>query len=221
VSRGRAPVFCGGTGLYFKALQEGLGEAPPADAKLRAELGAVPLAELVAELQQRDPETYAVIDRQNPRRVIRAVEVIRLTGRKFSEQRAAWDASARPTHPAPCFFCLTRPPAVLQERINVRVDKMFAAGLVEETGALLKGGLAQNPTAMQALGYRQVVEYLRGERDLAATIELVKTRTRQFAKRQLTWFRKYAPAEWLELETDANPGAAVSSILARWEAAAP
>ena len=82
-----------------------------------------------------------------------------------------------------------RQPEDLHARINARVDAMFARGLVDETRELLKRGLAENKTAMQAIGYRQVVEHLRGERSLAETIELVKIRTRQFAKRQLTWFR--------------------------------
>src|SRR5437764_4867386 len=85
--RGRVPILCGGTGLYFKAFLEGLGEAPPADAQLRAELEAVSLPELLRELEQSDPVTFAKIDRQNPRRVIRALEVIRLTGKPFSTQR--------------------------------------------------------------------------------------------------------------------------------------
>jgi len=198
-SRSRVPIFCGGTGLYFKALLEGLGDAPPAEAKLRAALESTPVAELLTELEQRDPETFAKIDRQNPRRVVRAVEVIRLSGKKFSEQRAVWNSSASLTTSAPRFFCLTRPAGELHARINVRVDKMFATGLVEETRRLLDQGLTGNPTAMQALGYRQVVEHLRGERDLPETMEVVKARTRQFAKRQLTWFRKHAPAEWVEL----------------------
>ncbi len=89
-ARQRVPIFCGGTGLYFKAYLEGLGSAPPSDSKLRAELEATPLHELLHELSQRDPVTYERIDRQNPRRVIRALEVIRLTGKPFSEQRAEW-----------------------------------------------------------------------------------------------------------------------------------
>src|SRR4051794_1455673 len=89
-SRGCVPIFCGGTGLYFKAFLEGLGEAPPADEKLRAELEAIPLPALLHELATKDPVTYEKIDRNNPRRVIRAMEVIRLTGKKFSEQRAEW-----------------------------------------------------------------------------------------------------------------------------------
>jgi tRNA dimethylallyltransferase len=199
-SRGRVPILCGGTGLYFKAFLEGLGEAPPSDTALRAELEATPMEELLAELQQRDPATFAKIDRENPRRVVRAVEVIRLTGRPFSEQRAAWHHASRITHHDYACFGITRNAEHLRARIDARVDEMFQRGLVEETRQLIERGLAQNPTAMQAIGYRQVVEHLRGERTLAATVELVKTRTRQYAKRQLTWFRKYVPLEWIELE---------------------
>ena len=84
--RGRVPILCGGTGLYFKAFLEGLGGAPPGNAALRAELEATPLPELLRELERNDPVTFAKIDRRNPRRVIRALEVIRLTGRPFSAQ---------------------------------------------------------------------------------------------------------------------------------------
>lgn len=84
-------------------------------------------------------------------------------------------------------------------RIDTRVDQMFAKGLVTETRALLQQGLEQNRTAMQAIGYRQVVEHLRGERPLTETIALVKTRTRQFAKRQTTWFRRQLPVTWIEV----------------------
>jgi tRNA dimethylallyltransferase len=100
------------------------------------------------------------------------------------------------------FFCFTRQSADMHERINARVDAMFARGLVDETRQLLQHGLAENKTAMQAIGYRQVVEYLRGERPLAQTIELVKSRTRQFAKRQLTWFRRQLDPQWIELKSD-------------------
>jgi tRNA dimethylallyltransferase len=208
--RGRTPVFCGGTGLYFKALLEGLGEAPPADATLRAELVATPLATLLEELRARDPATFEKIDRQNPRRVIRAVEVIRLTGRKFSEQRAEWKAAGGKRQ-AEKFFGFTRPAEDLHRRINVRVDEMFARGLVAETEQLLKCGLAENKFAMQAIGYRQVVEHLRGERGLAETIERVKSRTRQFAKRQLTWFRRHGSCEWIELQ----PGESAAAVAAK------
>jgi tRNA dimethylallyltransferase len=198
IPRARA-IFCGGTGLYFKAFLEGIGEAPPADATLRAELEAAPLAQLLAELRERDPAAHDAIDQQNPRRVVRALEVIRLTGKPFSVQRAAWNLQ-----PATCnmLTLFTRSAADLRRRIDARVDEMFRRGLVEETRELLKHGLAENKTAMQAIGYRQVVEHLRGERTLAQTIELVKIRTRQFAKRQLTWYRRHGNCQWIELQPE-------------------
>ena len=211
-SRGHVPVLCGGTGLYFKAFLEGLGEAPSADPRLRAELEATPLEKLLAELRERDPATFEKIDKKNQRRVIRAVEVIRLTGKPFSKQRAEWNVlpasspeDLKSEIPARCrnhVFCLIRQPADLHARINARVDAMFKRGLVDETHELLKRGLAENKTAMQAIGYRQVVEHLHGERSLKETIELVKIRTRQFAKRQLTWFRAQKNLEWIELKPD-------------------
>jgi tRNA dimethylallyltransferase len=213
-ARGHSPIFCGGTGLYFKAFLEGLGEAPPADEKLRAELETIPLENLLDELQQRDPETFERIDRKNPRRVIRAVEVIRLTGRKFSGQRAEWQPAGGSGHPESQIICLARTPDDLHHRINVRVDEMFSRGLVEETHHLLSHGLSENKTAMQAIGYRQVVEHLRGGRNLADTIELVKTRTRQFAKRQLTWFRRHGNCKWIELRPDETAAETLARILA-------
>ncbi|MES1180584.1 MAG: tRNA dimethylallyltransferase, partial [Verrucomicrobiota bacterium] len=165
-----------------------------------------------------------------PRRVVRAVEVIRLTGKKFSEQRAEWnpsrpngdggwkmeDGGERPSSilhpPSPPLLCFTRPTEDLHRRINVRVDEMFAGGLVAETRELLKHGLAENKFAMQAIGYRQVVEHLRGERGLAETVELVKIRTRQFAKRQLTWFRRHGNCKWIELKPDETVDKTMANI---------
>ncbi len=202
--RGRVPILCGGTGLYFKAYLEGLGEAPPADAALRAALEATPLPELLRELAAHDPVTYERIDRRNLRRVIRALEVIRLTGKPFSAQRADWAHAPRTTHHAVIAFGLARSPADLHQRIEDRVCAMFSRGWVAETEQLLKRGVARNKTAMQALGYRQIVEYLRGERSLPETIELVKVRTRQFAKRQMTWFRRQLQLTWINLEPQSN-----------------
>jgi tRNA dimethylallyltransferase len=215
--RNKIPIFCGGTGFYFKAFLSGLGEAPATIPELRAELEAASFESLLHELRERDPAAYEKIDKQNPRRVIRAVEVIRLTGKKFSEQRAEWKsggmACRRPkiqgqrdaVPPKNDFYCFARAPADLHARINARVDAMFAHGLVDETRELLTRGLEQNKTAMQAIGYRQVAEHLRGERPVAETIDLVKNRTRQFAKRQLTWFRRQLDPEWIELKPEESP----------------
>ncbi len=196
-ARGQVPILCGGTGLYFSAWLGGLGSAPPADPTLRAELAMTPLEVLLQELAQRDPVTFGEIDRHNRRRVVRAVEVIRLTGQPFSSQRAHWGEI--PADLAGRCFGLLRDRRDLHERIARRVDEMFDRGLVEETERLLGTGLATNPTALQAIGYRQVAEHLGGLRGLRETIELVKVRTRQFAKRQLTWFRGQMDCEWIEV----------------------
>ena len=235
-SRGRVPILCGGTGLYFKAFLDGLGDAPSADAKLRAELEAMPLEKLLEELREHDPAAYERIDRKNPRRVVRAVEVLRLTGRPFSEQKSRWgETTGEPgkfgmrrrvgalesgdMSPHSKVFCFTRSSDNLRKRIDARVDAMFARGLVDETRELLKHGLAENKTAMQAIGYRQVVEHLRGERALEETIELVKIRTRQFAKRQLTWFRAQKNLEWIELKPDESAEAVAASLRHRLDTA--
>jgi len=208
--RGRVPILCGGTGLYFKAFLEGLGGAPPGNAALRAGLEATWLPELLRELERNDPVTFAKIDRRNPRRVIRALEVIRLTGRPFSSQRSRWNLEL----PTPnCFFGLMRSADDLRVRIEARVDAMFARGLAQETEQLLKRGLAQNKTAMQAIGYRQVVEHLRHARSLDETIALVKQRTRQFAKRQMTWFRRQFSLEWLNCAPEASPESVADKLL--------
>ena len=195
--RGCRPILCGGTGLYFKALLEGLGESPPSDAQLRAELERVPLEELLRELAVRDAVTFQRIDQKNPRRVVRALEVIRLTGRPFSEQRIGWTKAVLP---GVRLVALSREAADLRQRTDARVDIMFARGLVEETRQLLSRGLAENRTAMQAIGYRQCIEHLRGERALPETVALVKQKTWQFAKRQMTWLRHQLPVQWLAIQ---------------------
>jgi len=171
-SRGRLPIFCGGTGLYFKAWLEGLGGSPPSDPALRKQLEGTPLDELLRELHQCDPVAFDGIDRRNLRRVVRALEVVRLTGRPYSAQRADWSQKSSDQRIA--LFGLSRSSADVRARIDARVDDMFSRGLVAETKSLLARGLEDNRTAMQAIGYRQVVEHLRGERSLTDTIDLAK-----------------------------------------------
>jgi tRNA dimethylallyltransferase len=216
-ARGRVPIFCGGTGLYFKAYSAGLGEAPAADPALRAVLATTPLPQLLRELATQDPATFARIDPHNRRRVVRAVEVLRLTGRSFSAQRAPWTTSpgGEPRQPPGLWVGLSRAPADLRGRVDTRVEEMFARGLVEETRQLLARGLGQNPVALQALGYRQVAEYLRGERSFPATVALVQQRTRQFAKRQLTWFRRQLELAWVPLAPGTGVEAAATALAQR------
>jgi tRNA dimethylallyltransferase len=214
-SRNKRVIMCGGTGLYFKALIEGIGSGPEPDKKLRAELENIRLEMLLNELKEKDPDTFAVIDKNNKRRVIRAVEVIRLTGKPFSSLKSRWGAEDESILGDYRFFGLKREPGDLRQRINIRVDKMFEMGLVEETRKLLELGLEQNPTAMQALGYRQVVEYLKGIRSLEDTINLVKIRTWQFARRQMTWFKRHSKLEWINVAKDTSVEQVVAEIYRR------
>ncbi len=213
--RGRVPIFCGGTGLYLKAWLAGLGTTPAPNPALRAELEAAPVEDLLAELRAADPETYARLDRANPRRVVRAVEILRLSGRPPSALRADWRSAPGTAAAAPVVFGLRREAEDLRRRIANRVEAMFAAGLVEETRRLLERGLAANRTALQAIGYRQVVEYLQGRRSLEETRQLVRQKTWQYARRQLTWCRHQLPMLWLDLVPDEPPEETARRILAR------
>ena len=207
--RGHLPIYCGGTGFYFKGLLHGVSEAPPADVTIREQLAREPMEDLLRELQTRDPVASERMDRNNPRRVLRALEVIRLTGRPYSS--FAVDAA---NLSGPPVYVLQRDPADLKARIAARVRAMFAQGLVEETRGLLPLGLRENITAMQAIGYRQVVEYLDGKRPLDETVALVITRTQQFARRQLTWFRHQLPVILVNVPHDGQPGELIWQKLA-------
>ena len=211
-SRGRIPIFCGGTGLYFRALMEGLGNSPPSDELLRDELSLLPFESLVAELKIKDPKAAKQIDLKNPRRVLRAVEVIRLTGRPYSEQRIGWDKLKRAPEN---LFCINREVDVLNQRIHKRVDEMFSLGLIEETQILIKQGLRDNRNACQALGYRQVLDLLDGELSLESVVDKVKIKTRQFAKRQRSWFRNQMQCDLLDWPEDENVDSFCELLLGR------
>lgn len=209
--RGQVPIFCGGTGFYLKAWLEGLGAAPASNSGLRAELEGLPMDDLRAELERFDPKTYEIIDRENRRRLVRAVEVIRLTGTPFSEQRADWGGQSRP------FFGigLEREPLDLHGRIERRVDKMFERGLVGETRGVLPR-LRENRTAAQAIGYRQLIDHFDGKIDLPRLIDLVKIKTRQFSKRQRTWFKGQMRLEWIVLGREESLGDTAGEIVRRY-----
>ncbi|MCX6909630.1 MAG: tRNA (adenosine(37)-N6)-dimethylallyltransferase MiaA, partial [Verrucomicrobia bacterium] len=192
--RGKTPLIVGGAGLYLRALTDGLSEAPDADPALRAELEAMGREHVLEELGRVDPEATARIGPHNFRRLVRALEICRLTGRRASDLRRAWDRDR-----LPLMHGIERDRADLYARCVARVEAMFRAGLVDEVRSLLPHGLAENTTARQALGYKEVIAHLRGEMTLEETVKLVKTRTRQFAKRQLTWFRHQARVEWLHV----------------------
>jgi len=201
LSRGKTPLFVGGTGLYLRSLLRGVFEGPSADLSIRARLEQFvqehsPEA-LHARLAEVDAASAKRLHPQDVRRVIRALEIFELTGAAASTQLAEGPLpeEERPRR----VFWLAPPRAWLHERINRRVDRMFDAGLVDEVRRLVEqpGGLGR--TASQALGYKEVVEHLEGRSTLDECVVQVKARTRQFAKRQETWFRNLIEARPVEI----------------------
>ncbi len=186
-ARGNRPIFVGGTPFYLKALLHGLFESPPSDEALRQRLEAEAAekgnAFLHAKLTAVDPKLGAKLHANDVRRVVRALEVFELTGSPLSELQRTWDA---PPAEIPC-VALEWPREVLYERIDRRVEAMIAAGWLDEVRALMAKPMGRE--ASRALGYAELMEHLRGGPTLAETIALIQRRTRQFAKRQLTWFR--------------------------------
>lgn len=199
-------VLVGGSGLYVRAVVDGL-EFPGTDSGLRAALESRAetegLAPLARELAARDPKAAQAIRPTDARRVIRALEVMDLTGRPFSATLPSYDA-VYPT----IQLGLTLPREELNTRIQTRVDRMWQAGWVDEVRGLLGRGLDRAHTAGRALGYRQIAEFLNGEMDAHQAREDTVLRTRQFAKRQGTWFRRDPRIEWIPAGPEASSVAA-------------
>lgn len=197
---GKIPILAGGTGLYVKALLEGyqFAQAPGCE-ELRASL--TQLADkhgpeyIHHKLQELDPQTAARLHPNDLRRVTRALEVCLSTGEMISQRKAASDIGL--VYDA-VVIGLTMERSLLYKRINERVDTMFANGLVEEVADLLDTGVPATSQSMQGIGYKEVVLYLKGEADLPATVEKIKQATRNFAKRQLTWYRKMPYIQWFD-----------------------
>lgn len=199
-SRGRTALIVGGTPFYLKAIICGLFDSPPADQELRRALEeeaerSGPLA-LHTQLAQVDPISAGRLHPNDVRRVVRAMEVYRLTGKPLSEwqKQSWWDGQEPQFSPNQC-LCLDLPRDVLYDRINARVDAMFAAGWVDEVRRL--EAMSPGREASMALGYREIGLHLNGSASLQETIDEIKMRTRQFAKRQLTWFRGLAGCEFV------------------------
>ena len=199
-SRGKRPIVCGGTGLYIDALTRPLGFAAQGDERVRAELAAIAdgpdgRARLHDMLAQVDPHSAARLHPNDVRRVSRALEIYRLTGRTQTEQ-AALDASRSDGPFDARIFAPDWPREELYARIDHRVDDMLARGLVEQVQALMRDE-AEFSTAAQAIGYKEIASALRGECSMEQAVETLKQATRNYAKRQLTWFRRDARVRWI------------------------
>jgi tRNA dimethylallyltransferase len=213
--RGRLPLVVGGTGLYVRALADGLFDGPEASGEVRARLVAEAetggIEALHVRLAEADSAAAARIARHDLRRIVRALEVYETTGRPISAQQTEWAA------PAACLMLgLRLPRAELYRRIEARVEAMFAAGAVEEVRRLLAAGIERSPTATRAIGVAEIAAHLRGECTLDEAKRLVMTHTRRYAKRQLTWFRKDARIRWYEVMPDGSHVEALAHSIAAY-----
>jgi tRNA dimethylallyltransferase len=196
-SRGKVAIIVGGTGLYIKAILDDL-NFPDTDPAIRASLNL--LAEKIGavamfhRLQALDPAAALAIDAQNLRRVIRALEVIEITGKPFTANLPRQESTQ---YPAARQFGLVMDRLRLDERISDRVDRMWQRGMVAETDSLIAAGIREGRTAQLALGYAQVLKYRAGELTFEQAQEDTKRATRQYARRQETWFSRDARIEWI------------------------
>jgi len=200
-ARSRRVLLVGGTGLYLRALRQPFFPSPPTDEQLRARLTRIRerrgLEHLHRLLQRLDAAEALNLNPRDWPRVQRAIEFYLQTGEPISRQRPL-RPEPPPLAPRIRIMALNPPRPELYARINERTEKHFANGLVEEVRRLLADGVPANSNALGAHGYRRVVEYLNGERDLESAIEQTKLNVRHYAKRQLTWFRHESGVEWIE-----------------------
>jgi tRNA dimethylallyltransferase len=219
-ARGRRAVLVGGTGLYVQAVIDDL-RLPGEDLAVRAELEArtsEPGGMLAAyrELQQVDPLAAARIDEHNQRRIVRALEVIRVTGRPFSSFGPGIDRYGEPAI-AVVLAGVWLPRAVLARRIAQRFAAMCAAGLVDEVRRV-SGGSGLSRTAAQAIGYKEVLDALAGTTTIDDALAIAERRTRSFARRQRMWFRRDPRTTWFAAAR--NPASLAAAVLATWDASA-
>jgi tRNA dimethylallyltransferase len=210
---GVLPLLVGGSGLYVRAVLDELdfpGTDPTVRARLEGELAAVGAAALHARLAGVDPAAAAAVLPSNGRRIVRALEVVEITGGPFR----ATLPEPRPHYPA-VSIGLDREPAELDERVAVRVDRMWAAGFPAEVAALAADGLREGPTASRALGYAQVLAQLDGELGADEARERTVTATRRFVRRQRSWFRRDAATAWLDAARPDLADAAEALVAAR------
>jgi tRNA dimethylallyltransferase len=218
--RGKVPLVVGGTGMYIRALTEGLFEGPVADFVLREELMGAERKEpgaLYDMLKKADPQAAGKIHPSDIRRAIRALEVFQKSGKPISERQSQWGAtgSDRGAGRGGRYNCkitgLTMPRPELYGRIDARVDKMFEIGLLDEVKTLRDKGCTRDLPSMHALGYKQLMAHLDGELTLGEAVHLIKRDTRHYAKRQYTWFNGQEDVQWIDI-SDKNLASSVDAV---------
>jgi tRNA dimethylallyltransferase len=203
-SAGDLVLAVGGTALYFKAISQGLFSGPGADAatrdRLRRRAERDGLAALHTELARIDPQTAGRIHPNDEKRIVRALEVYELTGEPISSLQRQWDSEH--TRYDCVFIGLRRSRQDANRRINARVKRMVEQGLRDEVAGLLARSDGISHQAAQALGYAEMIDHLRGRCTIEDAIERIKIHTRQFAKRQRTWFRRFREVRWIDVGAD-------------------
>jgi len=200
--RGRIPLVVGGTGLYVRALTAGLSATPPADPELRGTLLECTLSELIERLRAVDPDAPGIVDLQNRRRVERAIEICETSGHPLAHFRGR-------TTPAARGVFLTRERDDLHGRITASVDNMFATDVVDEVCRVSDASV----TASRAIGFRDIRALIAGEISEAMCREKMCIATRQYSKRQLTWFRHQTDFPVLDVTSNASPGAILEAAM--------
>ncbi|WP_031514587.1 tRNA (adenosine(37)-N6)-dimethylallyltransferase MiaA [Desulfofalx alkaliphila] len=219
-NRNKIPVIVGGTGLYIRAVVDEYNfDVPGENREIRQSLlqqaNEKGTQWLHRELSLVDPRAAERIHHKNVRRVIRALEVYKLTGKPFSSFQQA-EYKSRPEYKV-ALFGLTMPREILYKRIEKRVDIMLEQGLVEEVQGLIKQGVKAHVTSMQGLGYKEIASYLAGELTLAQAVELIKRDTRRYAKRQLTWFKRDPRIIWFDMNKYNNIDLVADEIIKTWQ----
>lgn len=212
LARGKRPILVGGSMLYVQSLIDAW-RFPPTDpatrAKYEARLAAIGVDALHAELGQKDPQAAAIIEDKDPRRTVRALEVIELTGRPFQASQPPKDAQPRW---GTRILGLRADASWLNPRITQRTLDMFSAGLVDEVRALQHNGLVRDSTAGRAIGYAQVLDMLDGVRPLAEAVEQTITGTRRYVRRQRSWFNRDPRIIWLDAQAADLPTLAIAAL---------
>ncbi|MCL2811833.1 MAG: tRNA (adenosine(37)-N6)-dimethylallyltransferase MiaA [Clostridia bacterium] len=212
-ARGRLPVLVGGTGLYLNALTLDMDFAQtPADRDFRRQLEGEDRELLHARLAQVDPQSARRLHVNDVRRVMRALEIHHLTGKPMSAHAVGFRTA--PRGPTLIAVGLTMERSLLHSRIDTRVHEMIGQGWLEEVTRLLDAGVPENSQAMQAIGYRELAPVVQGETKLEEAIPRIQQTTRQYAKRQMTWFRRDPRVHWFDWADYPEPGALDAAILA-------
>lgn len=217
ISRGAQPVYSGGTFLYYKSYAYGLFRGPSPSPQLREELlklaGEKGPHALHHELSSVDPEAASRIHPNDLKRLVRALEIHRTSGRPISHYQHQWPGGPRPGIRS---FCLSRPLPEMDRRIELRVDRMLNEGLLEEARRILESGLIINPEIQRAIGYTEGFAAARGEMSIPDARRRILQRTRRFVRRQLAWARSLKEVEMLMLPSEAPPREAAERIIERF-----